>query len=411
MEMEMKTSLAAAAFLSLCASGFSEMPLIPAEYADSALVAGNNAFALDLFGEVCSLQQEGNVFISPFSISMALGMTWNGASGETALDMASVLNFSMPVLFVNQAFQRVSEQVSSGDLQGAERGDSFTMTVSNGIWVQEGFELLDSFVSAVSGYYAAGVRNLDFTGDPEGSREIINEWVAENTLEKIIDLIPDGVLGADTRLVLTNAVYFKASWESPFNELATSEGRFVLSGGNAVTVPMMDQTEFFDYGSGEGWKAVSLDYTGRSVSMLIIVPDDMEEFQGGFDAAVLEGVIRRLSRVNLHLRMPRFEFTRSMPLGDILTALGMGSAFGSSANFSAITGNPDLFISQVLHQAYVKVDENGTEAAAATAVAMNITAIPSQPVEMTVDRPFIFLIRDTTTGSILFTGRVSDPSL
>lgn len=406
----MKFSLAAAVFLALGSCGYSEIPVIPDGVADSALVHGNNEFAFELFGEVCSLQEDGNVFLSPFSISMALGMTWNGASGETAHEMASVLNFTLPVQILNEAFRRNSEEVSSGSLHGAETGDPFTMTVSNGIWVQDEFDLLNSFVTAVTEYYSAGVENLNFTDDPEGSRETINSWVAENTMQKILDLIPGGVLSAETKLVLTNAVYFKASWLHPFNKLATSPGRFVLSDESAVEVPMMTQTEFFRYASADGWQAVSLGYAGGDASMLVILPENMGDFMEQFNGEMLDGITGGMSRENVNLTMPRFEFTRSMPLSDILVSMGMKTAFGSEANFRGMTGDLDLFISQVLHKAYVKVDEEGTEAAAATAVVMNLTAMPAPPVEMKVNRPFIFLIQDGTTGSILFMGRVNDPS-
>lgn len=406
----MKTALSVLVFLALGSFAYSEIPVIPSAVVDSTLVAGNNEFAFDLFSEVCSMQGDGNVFLSPFSISMALGMTWNGASGETAQEMASVLHFILPVLYVNEAFQRVSSEISSGSLHGAESGEPFSMVVANGIWVQNGFTLLNSFVSAVTEYYSAGVQNLDFTDDPEGSREIINSWVAENTMQKILDLIPRGALEADTRLVLTNAVYFKASWQHPFNELATTDGRFLLPCQSPMMVPMMNQTEFFDYASSEEWQAVSMAYAGGDASMLIILPLNMDDFLESFDSEMLASVQRRMSRVNVDLTMPRFEFTRSMPLSDILVSMGMETAFGGGANFQAITGGPDLNISEVLHKAYVKVDEEGTEAAAATAVVMNITAMPATPVEMNVNRPFVFIIQDSTTGSIIFMGRVTDPS-
>ncbi len=410
MENVMKTALSALVFLALGSSAYSEMPLIPASVVDSTLVAGNNEFAFDLFGEVCSLQGDGNVFLSPFSISMALGMTWNGASGETAQDMASVLHFTLPVQYVDEAFQRISSEISSGSLNGAESGEPFSMVVANGIWVQNGFTLLNSFVSAVTEYFSAGVQSLDFASDAEGSREIINTWVADNTMQKILDLIPRGALDTDTRLVLTNAVYFKASWRHPFNEHATSDGSFLLPCQSPVIVPMMTQTEFFDYASSEEWQAVSMAYAGGDASMLIILPLSMDDFLENFNGDALAYIQRKMSRVNVHLTMPRFEFTRSMPLSDILVSMGMGSAFSSDANFQAITGGLDLYISEVLHKAYVKVDEEGTEAAAATAVVMNTTAIPAPPVEMNVNRPFIFIIQDNATGSIVFMGRLDDPS-
>ncbi len=406
----MKSSILLLALLAAAALSRSIIPAIPDSVTDSSLIAGNNHFALELFTEISQGSEGGNIFFSPFSISMALGMTWNGATGETARDMAEVLNFDMPVYFVNRSFERITEKISSGTVDDMG-GDPLTMTVSNGIWVQNGFQLLNSFTEAVTGFYGASAENLDFSDDPEGSREEINEWVAESTMQKIIDLLAPGTITPDTRLVLTNAVYFKAGWIYPFEELATAEGGFTRGDGEKVTVPMMNQTEFFDYASSDEWQAVRMRYAGGSPSMLIILPRNMESYLEGFGEETVSDVERRLSRVNVALSMPRFEYSQSISLGDILVSMGMELPFSGEADFSAITGSPDLFISQVLHKAYVKVDETGTEAAAATAVVMNITSAPSSVEQMIVDRPFIFLIKNDETGSILFMGLVNDPSV
>lgn len=381
------------------------------QHAVQDLVKGNNEFALDLYEKVCDIQESDNIFFSPYSISSALGMTYNGARGQTGLDMALVLNFTLPVEAVNRAFHSLTETMSSGDLSGAESGDPFALSISNGLWVQNGFNLLDDYVAEVTRYYSAAVRNLDFIDDSEHSREIINDWVAESTMNRILDLIPPGVLKEDTRVVLTNAVYFKASWRRPFNEHATSDAPFTLIDGSEIDVQMMKQIEHFNFVSTEGCSAVELDYAAGNASMLILLPDgDIREFQQDFDADMLETIRRRLSSCNVSLSMPKFEFSRSMQLSQILKTLGMESAFGSGADFSGFTGSPDLFISEVLHKAFVKVDEEGTEAAAATAVIMGLTAMPVQPVEMNINRPFMFFILDGETGSIVFMGRVMDPS-
>ena len=381
------------------------------EQAVTELVRGNNEFALDLYEEVCKVQESDNIFFSPYSISSALGMTCDGARGQTAVDMALVLRFTIPAEAVNRAFRSLTETLSSGDLSGAESGDPFTLSISNGLWVQNGFNLLDEYVAEVTRYYSAAVRNLDFINDLEGSRETINEWVAESTLNKILDLIPPGVLKEDTRVVLTNAVYFKASWRNQFDEYFTEDAPFFLTGGSTIEVPMMNQTDYFNFISTEGCSAIELDYAAGNASMLVLLPDgDIQEFQQDFDADMLETIRRRLSSCNVSLSMPKFEFSRSMQLSQILKTLGMESAFGSDADFSGFTGSPDLFISEVLHKAFVKVDEEGTEAAAATAVVMGLTAMPAQPVEMNINRPFMFFILDRKTGSIVFMGRVMDPT-
>ncbi len=382
------------------------------EHAVTALVRGNNEFALSLYGEICTAQDTDNIFFSPYSISSALAMTWDGARGQTAADMAETMNFTMSVEETNRAFHSLTESMSSGDLTGAETGEPFTLSVSNGLWVQDGFNLLEEYVDEVTRFYDAGIRNLNFSGDPEGSREIINNWVAERTLNKILNLIPQGLLKEDTRVVLTNAVYFKASWKNPFDAHGTSNASFNLQDGSEIDVPMMNQTEYFKYVSTEGCSALELDYASGNASMLIILPDtDITEFQRTFDTDMFETIRRRLSSCNVSLSMPKFEFTKSLELSQILIALGMESAFdGSSADFSGFTGSPDLFISKVLHKAFVKVDESGTEAAAATAVVMRLTAIPGEPVAMNINRPFMFFILDRKTGSIVFMGRVMNPS-
>lgn len=388
-----------------------ETQSISDEQAVAALVRGNNEFALNLYEEVCEIQKSDNIFFSPYSISSALGMTYDGARGQTAADMAEVLHFTLPVEAVNRAFHSLTGTLSSGDLSGAESGDPFTLSISNGLWVQNGFTLLDEYVAEVTRYYSAEVRNLDFVNDTEGSRETINEWVAESTLNKILNLIPQGVLKEDTRVVLTNAVYFKASWRNQFDEHFTNDARFLLADDSAIEVPMMSQTDYFNYASAEGCSAIELAYAAGNASMLIILPDgDIQEFQQDFNADKLDTIRRGLSSCNVSLSMPKFEFTRSLQLSQILRTLGMESAFGSGADFSGFTGSPDLFISEVLHKAFVKVDEEGTEAAAATAVVMNLTAMPAQPVEMNINRPFMFFILDRETGSIVFMGRVMDPS-
>jgi serpin B len=215
-----------------------------------------------------------------------------------------------------------------------------------------------------------------------------------------------------TRLVLTNAIYFNAAWDNPFEPNLTEDGPFYLLDGGEVTVPMMRQTESFGYAEGEGYQAVELLYDGRELSMVILLPEagEFETFEGSLDAARVDAIVAALAHREVALKMPKFEFDSDFSLQDPLVAMGMPDAFAEVADFSGMTGNRDLFIADVIHQAFVSVDEAGTEAAAATAVIMAELAVPAEPVEVTVDRPFVFLIRDIETGAILFVGRVVNPS-
>jgi len=279
------------------------------------------------------------------------------------------------------------------------------------IWGQRDYEFLTEFLDRLAVNYGAGLRVLDFVGAPEESRVTINDWVAKQTEDRIEDLIPPGLINPNTRLVLTNAIYFNAAWLYPFEEDLTRDGAFYLLDGSEVTVPMMRQTESFGYAEGDGYQAVELPYDGDELSMVILLPasGQFETFEAALDAAQMEGIIGSLEHREVSLTMPKFEFDSSFSLRKALSALGMPIAFSEGADFSGMTGNRDLFIADVVHKAFVSVDEAGTEAAAASAVVMELTAMP-QTVEVTIDRPFIFLICDIETGAILFVGRTLNPA-
>ncbi|MBN2187622.1 MAG: serpin family protein, partial [Dehalococcoidia bacterium] len=276
---------------------------------------------------------------------------------------------------------------------------------------QEGYEFLSEFLDVLAENYGAGLRPLDFASAPEESRITINDWVSDQTEGRIEDLIPQGLINALTRLVLTNAIYFNAAWQYPFEEAATVDGTFHVLGGGEVTVPMMRQTESFSYAEGDGYQAVELPYDGRELSMVILLPEagQFNDFEDSLDVRQVEAIVKDLESGRVALTMPKFEFESSFGLKESLAAMGMPVAFSGGADFSGMTGNRDLFIADVVHKAFVSVDEAGTEAAAATAVIMQLTAMPEEPVEVTIDRPFIFLIRDIETGAILFVGRVANP--
>jgi serpin B len=376
-----------------------------------AVVAGNTAFAFDLYQFL--REQDGNMFYSPYSISVALAMTYAGARGETEQEMARTLHFALAQERLHPAFNaldldmaRRSETVPEIE----QEGERLRLHIANSLWGQMGYNFLDEFLDLLALNYGAGMRLVDYANAPEESRLKINQWVSDHTEEKIEDLIPKDLITPATRLVLANAIYFNASWLEPFEEENTHEGIFYLLDGSQVAVPMMSQTTDFRYLDGEGFQAVELPYLGGEMAMVILLPDEggFEAFEAGLDSERVGTILEGMGSSQVTLAMPKFEFESEFMLGQVLAAMGMPSAFGD-ADFSGMDGTRNLVIREVVHKAFVSVDETGTEAAAATAVIMFETSAPETPVEMTVDRPFIFMIRDLETGTILFLGRVLNP--
>jgi len=377
------------------------------------LVEGNQAFALDLYHYLAS-QEQGNLFLSPHSISVALAMTYAGARGETESQMAETLHFMLSQEQLHPAFNKL-------DLTLAERGyeesdadaGGFRLSIVNALWGQQGYEFQQAFLDTLAQNYAAGMRLMDFVADAETARQEINNWVSEETEQRIKDLIPQNGVDALTRLVLTNAIYFNAAWATPFEERITEDGPFYLLDGGSVSVPMMRNTTERNYASGPGYQVIELPYEGYELSMIILLPGegDFEGFEASLDQGKLAAILDELSSERVALTMPKFEMQSRFSLSDGLIDLGMPVAFSDQADFSGMDGTKELLISNVFHQTFVSVDEEGTEAAGATAVVESLTAaMPEPPVEVTVDRPFIFAIRDIETGALLFIGRVMDPS-
>ncbi|TFG49317.1 MAG: serpin family protein, partial [Anaerolineales bacterium] len=392
----------------------SELPRVeldeyPAD--DLALLsAGNTSFALDLYHRLSS--REGNLFYSPYSISSALAMTYAGAEGKTAQEMAAVFHFLMEEDILHPAFNALDQHLASlADLDlPKDQGDPFQLNIANAIWGQKDFHFEPDFLDTLAAYYGAGLRLLNYVEEPEESREVINEWVSDQTEEKIRDLIPQGAINSDTRMILSNAIYFKATWLEPFEKSLTEDGIFYGLDGEELIIPMMSlgSDASFPYYQGKGFQAVSLPYIGGQVSMLVLVPDQglFLDFESGLSNQILDQILAGLVYTPMYLTLPKFEYEAEISLAEILSELGMPSAFNPEADFSGMTGAKDLFISDVFHKAYIKVDEEGTEAAAATAVLMKLTSAPENPIQLIVDRPFLFLIRDQETNSILFVGRV-----
>jgi serpin B len=375
------------------------------------LVGGNSAFAFDLY----QVLREGNdnLFYSPYSISLALAMTYVGARAETERQMAEALQFLLPQDRLHPAFNGLDLELARRG-QGAQGkdGEGFRLNIANAIWGQEGFEFLAGFLDVLAENYGAGLRPLNFVAAPEEARVTINEWVSDQTEGRIEDLIPPGAIDGMTRLVLTNAIYFNAAWSRPFEPDQTEDGTFHLLDGGQVSVPMMKQTESLGYAEGDGYQAVELAYDGQELSMVILLPaeGEFEPFEATLDAGRTDAILKDLTYKRLALTMPKFEFESAFSLKGALAALGLQEAFTEAADFSGMTGSRDLFISEAVHKAFVSVDEAGTEAAAATAVMMSLTSVPEEPIEVALDRPFILLIRDIRTGTILFVGRVVNPS-
>jgi serpin B len=376
----------------------------------ATLVDGNTAFALDLYRELRT--EEGNIFYSPYSLSVALAMTYAGARGETEQQMADALSFYLSQDRLHPAFNYLDQEMASRG-EGAEGKDEegFRLNIVNDIWGQRDFTFLPDFLDTLAENYGAGLRILDFIGEPEASRIAINDYISEQTEEKIQDLIPEGLIDIMTRLVLTNAIYFNAAWQYPFSEEMTSDGIFHLLDGGEVTVPMMHQAESFGYTEGDGYQAVELKYDGEELSMVILLPGSgqFSNLEQSLDAEMLNDIIDSLELKHVELTLPKWEYESSFRLKETLKAMGMPAAFSSAADFSGMTGQPELYIDEVVHKAFVSVDEAGTEAAAASAVIMKLTAMPTDTAVFTADRPFIYFIRDIETGAILFLGRVVNP--
>jgi serpin B len=376
----------------------------------SGLVEGNNTFALKLYQKL--IDQDENIFFSPYSISEALAMTFAGAAGDTEKAMAEAMEFTLDQEELHPAFNWLDLELEKrGQQAQGQDGEGFRLRIANSIWGQKDFKFLSPFLDTLAINYGAGLRTVDFIKDTEKSRTTINDWVAELTENKIKNLIPQGSINPMTRMVLTNAIYFNAAWLNPFKEEMTANGAFTKLDGSKVSIPMMNQVESTRYTEGDSYQAVELQYDGRELSMVIILPEDggFSKFESTMDNQTLKQIIGQLRTYSVTLTMPKFKYESSFGLKDALSSLGMQTAFSDTADFSGMDGQRDLFIQDVLHKAFVSVDEAGTEAAAATAVLVGTTSMP-ESATMMINRPFIYLIRDNATGSIIFLGRVMDPT-
>jgi serpin B len=374
------------------------------------LVSGNSAFAFDLYQALLD-PNTTNLFFSPYSISVALAMTQAGARGDTLAQMNQVMHYSLPDLSLHQAFNSLQLDLAKRQKSTDQPGQNdFQLNVANATWGQNGYSFLPAYLDVLAENYGAGLRLIDFKSDPEGARQLINDWVAQQTAQKIKDLIPQGNIDPLTRLVLTNAIYFNAGWMNTFNARQTAPGNFNNLDGKQVNVPMMNQEAQFNYYSGDTYQALELPYAGDKLSMLVLMPEagQFANFEKSLDLTQVEAIRKNLGENNLRLTFPKFKVESSFSLSDTLAKMGMVNAFDpTKADFSGMDGTHDLSITGIVHKAYVTVDENGTEAAAATAVTIGVTSMPVDVIELKIDRPFIYLIQDNETGAILFIGRVT----
>ncbi len=377
------------------------------------LAAATNNFAIGLYSRI---KDDSNVFFSPYSVATALTMTWLGARESTAEGMANALHLPVAGATMHTRLARDAVASASGTLERSLTASpdeaGYELRTANSLWGQDGYGFLEEFTARLETYYGAGMRRVDFAGDPLGSRLAINEWAEEETSGRIEDLIPSGGTDKATTLVLTNAVYFKGVWESRFKTESTRKAVFHGSSGDAE-VDMMMQRSSFGYFEDEDLQVVAMPYVGERLSMLVVLPREgllggLDRVEGGLTVELLDAWLGGMREEEVAVYLPKFEMTwGTTDLSTDLIALGMDDAF-RDADFSGMTGSRELFIGGVFHKAFVAVDEEGSEAAAATAVVMQRMSMPSGP-EFRADRPFMFMIRDDVTGAILFMGRVVAP--
>lgn len=370
----------------------------------AAVVDGNNRFALDFYRQLAGGSEE-NLFCSPYSVSTALAMTYAGARGNTAAEMAQTLQFPLPAEEFHCAMQGLIHQINDPSREG------YSLRVANRLWGQEEYPFLPAFLGTVAENYGAGLEQLDFIHEPEPSRLVINQWVEDQTNNKIKDLLPPGSVSPDTRLVLTNAIYFLGNWQYQFDPELTSDAPFYTAPGESITLPMMHQEQDLRYAKYDGIRVLEFPYNNEELSLVALLPDEIEGLSALEESLTLESLdtyLDGLSETSVSVHLPKFQMTCDLSLRDTLMAMGMTDAFTGAADFSGMDGTRSLFISKVIHKALIQLDEEGTEAAAATAVVMEYTSADPMP-EFRADHPFLFLIRDNITESILFVGRVIEP--
>jgi serpin B len=400
------------------------LPAFAADPAPSTAGTAINALAIDLLHQMA--KPDANIILSPYSIQSALAMTYAGAAGVTKDEMTKVLHYPANESDLHRAFsdlqkaleairQRSEQRVSRQ--RGAAAGDPIQLNIANRLYGQQGFPFRETFLSFVKNTYGAPLEQVDFKKNAEGIRKNINSWVEDQTKKRIRDLIPQGGLDALNRLVLVNAVYLKAPWQEAFLERSTKPLPFRAKGGTAVDVPTMTQKSSMGYAKYNGFSAVTIPYNDAELQFLILLPDEVNGLAALEQKITAEQLAKgaRLPHQEITIYLPKFKVeSPTMPLGQKLKALGMKTAFSASADFDRMApkSSDPLYISEVFHKTFMAVDEKGTEAAAATAVAMRTLAMPmepAQPIVVRVDHPFLLAIQHRDTGACLFIGHMTDP--
>jgi len=379
----------------------------------AAAVAGNTEFALKIL-PLLDAQGDSNLVYSPYSLTLALEMAAAGAKGDTLTGMEKALSFQLQQSRLQAALNRLDLSLTDKTSTAAKPNAQLpNLNIANALWAQQGYNLQGTYLDALSVNFGAAVNLQDFVNAAEPSRLTINNWVADQTQQKIKDLIPAGGVSSMTRVVLTNAIWFKSDWAHQFTKENTRNQDFTNRKGTVSSLPFMNQTVNLPYLQGKGYQAVELPYIDNKLAMLVVMPDagKFDSVVQGLSTATLNEITAGLKDQYLALSMPKFNFSSSPAMNSSLSSLGMGAAFDAGkADFSGISGNRELSISGVVHKAFINVDEKGTEAAAATGVLIGVTSINvNQPLKLTLDRPFLFMIRDRQTGLIIFMGKLMNP--
>lgn len=385
---------------------------IPEAGGNDSVAAGNNRFAFDLYQQLRNdpAYAEENLFFSPYSISSALAITYEGARGRTADEIRAVFHLPSDAAVRREGFRAIDAGINSED-------SGYTLRTANALWAEKTYAFLPDYIETAREYYGANVTNLDFTTQPEASRITINRWVEERTNDLIKDLLPEGSISPLTRLVITNAIYFKGTWVKQFDENKTVDAEFRKGPGESVSVQMMQRTDeeaIYGYAETDTLQVLDMPYaheSGTGLSMLVILPDDIGAAEESLDAQKIDDLRQSLTERRVNVYFPKFSLEETYPLAGTLAAMGMPTAFTDAADLSGMDGTQNLFVSSVVHKAFVDVNEEGTEAAAATGVIINMkTSLEGDETPtFRADHPFIFAILDNDTGTILFMGRVVDP--